>query len=431
MTPHPVCSWPKAVSPAAGLALALVIGALLTGEHAQAQALPVEERMSPAIVADFEFDWGRDGVYCAECNFGAGNAQVSFIDRRGQLWVGAIDPDSGIFLPPTLRGTLVDTRVPFLTDYGNGATWMVSARGSELVYSRYLDGLPETPENAIVTIAQMQGGVWTSAPVPDCEGCIVPKGTFFPSDATPRMTYGKAGRYTVYARDAQFPSPELRIPFIDPYQGLSLRWVDGTRDVIFAAPAPPDEHGVAYTQIFRYDTEQILGQPEQLTFDPSFKRMAFMWRAPEFKGAMVFFTVAEGNRMDFYRLMPDEQGELRWTRYHSLDGPPGMPYIGGSPEAFTYNGRSWIIIALRSNPEWNDFTKPTQLAITGIDPEVPSFRLLTNDTTQPRWRSDPEYFITSGGAYVYYTRNVPATPTRIPLHQGIWRMDLGLGPPQR
>lgn len=392
--------------------------------------LPIEEKMSSAVVADFEFDWGRDGQYCPDCNFGAGNARVSFIDRRMQLWVGGIDHDTGEFIPKNLRGTLVDTNVPFLTDFGNGATWMVSQRGSQLVYSRYFDGMPPVPENAAVAISSMEAGKWTSAYMPDCDGCIVPKGTYYAADAAPRMTYGKADRYTVYWREAVFPSQEVRIPFIDPYQGLSLRWVDGTHDVIFAAPAAPDADGVVYTQVFRYNTDSRIDPPEQMTFDPTNKRMAFMWRAPEFKNSMVFFTVAEGDRMQFYRKIPDANGELRWTMYNQIFGPTPIPYIGGSPEAFTYNGRSWIIIALRENPDWNDFTKPTQLAITGIDAGLTSFRLLTNDTTEPRWRSDPEYFITSKTAYVYYTRIIPKKEGGIPLHQGIWRMDLGLGPPQ-
>jgi hypothetical protein len=43
----------------------------------------VEVQVSTVEIVDFEFDWGRDGVYCSTCNQGAGNARLTFTDRRG------------------------------------------------------------------------------------------------------------------------------------------------------------------------------------------------------------------------------------------------------------------------------------------------------------------------------------------------------------
>ncbi|MFO1474239.1 MAG: hypothetical protein U1F20_06900 [Lysobacterales bacterium] len=46
----------------------------------------------------------------------------------------------------------------------------------------------------------------------------------------------------------------------------------------------------------------------------------------------------------------------------------------------------------------------SQIALTGIEPEVPSFRVLTSDTSDEHGRQDPEYYITANGPSIYYNR---------------------------
>ena len=72
-------------------------------------------------ITDFEFDWGRDGVYCPSCNGGAGNARMAYIDNNHDLWVGNVDVLSGDLVPNTGQGVLVDNNATTALEIGNGA----------------------------------------------------------------------------------------------------------------------------------------------------------------------------------------------------------------------------------------------------------------------------------------------------------------------
>ena len=50
-----------------------------------------------------------------------------------------------------------------------------------------------------------------------------------------------------------------------------------------------------------------------------------------------------------------------------------------------------------------------------------------NDTSVFRLRIDPEYYVTAQGPF-NYNRLVRETETTPALNDGLWRVDLGLGP---
>jgi len=215
------------------------------------------------------------------------------------------------------------------------------------------------------------------------------------------------------------------MPIADQTGGGSRRWVPGTRKVIFSGSAAPDENNVVYQQVFTYDTDA--DQLEQLTFDPVTKWGAFMWRAPEFNNEYVFFTISGRTSLSVYRYLPDGNGIKRWIVVNSIAMPEKLPYAW-SPEPFVHNGRSYIFFQISSSSQANDMSIPTQLAMTGIDPARPSFRMLTNDSNVRRVRMDPEYFITAQGPFVYYNRYIPKTDTHGVINDGVWRVDTKLGP---
>src|SRR5262245_19109072 len=86
-----------------------------------------EEQISESDIVDFEFDYGRDGVHCDDCNFGDGNSRFTFTDEEQNLWLGHVDPVTGKFDPADGRGLFLDTDSAFATDFGNGPEWMFSA----------------------------------------------------------------------------------------------------------------------------------------------------------------------------------------------------------------------------------------------------------------------------------------------------------------
>ena len=71
----------------------------------------------------------------------------------------------------------------------------------------------------------------------------------------------------------------------------------------------------------------------------------------------------------------------------------------------------------------------SQIAISGIDPNVPSYRVLTSDVPDPRARRDPEYYITSNGPYLYYNRYI-LSDGQAARPEGVFRIETGLGPQQ-
>ena len=385
-----------------------------------ANAASTEVRITSAPLADIEFDSARDGHYCPNCNFGDGNARVTFTDVDGKLWVAKVDWRSGRFVPADGKGTLVDTHAAYFVDFGNGPSWSFSQRGSDLVYTRYLDGLPADPANAGLGWAHMTGpGTWAAGLVPDGLGRVAPKGTQQPDDAVARVSYGAATRDAAWWRIGDFSAPEVLLPLGDSNRGLGLRWVGGTNQILLSG-APEG----AVKQIFVYDT--VTGSIEQITDGPGNKRAQFMFFPPEFGGEAICFVVADDLRFDFYRKQPDAQGVLRWTRFQSLTLPADKPYIAGSPEAFVHNGRSWIVLTMAESASAASLS---DVALLAIDPARPELRRLTDAGSPARWRSDPEYFINDSGVYVYYTR--ARLRRGLAKHEGIWRVDTGLGPALR
>lgn len=397
---------------------ALALAGACTAVAFAAQAAAVEVQMTTETLADFELDSARDGTYCASCNFGAGNARVSYVDYQFQVRVAQLDLATGRILVESAQ--LVDTNAAFVTDYGNGPSWMFSQRGSELVYTRYRDGRPRRDSTAGVAMAKQTGpNTWQAGFIPNGLGRVSPKGTTQQNDAVPRISYGHVSKPMAFWRLATADATEVQLPGDDSARGVGLRWVPGTSEILYSFTPP----GEADVQIFVHDTAS--GQTQQITSGPGYKRAQFMSYAPEFGGQAVAFMVVDDTRFDLYRRESDGAGGQRWVLFHTYTMPAAQPYISGSPEAFVHNGRTWIVLALRKTKGAN---VPSNLGIMALDPARPELRMLTDDTSPTRWRSDPEYFIAPETVYIYFTR---AQPYKLPtVGEGVWRVDTGLGPLQ-
>lgn len=375
-----------------------------------------EVRMTAEMLADFELDSARDGNNCPTCNFGAGNARVAYVDTQFRVMVAPLDISTGMLL--TNLAVVVDTNAAFVTDYGNGPSWMFSQRGSELVYTRYLNGRPRRDGSAGMGMAQQVGpDRWQAGFIAGSLGRVNPKATTVETDAVPRISYGDVKAPLAYWRMAQSNAQESVLPGDGSNRGVGLRWVPGSPEIIYSYTAP----GETDDQIFVYNTATSL--TEQITTGPGYKRAQFMLYAPEFGGQAVAFMVVDDTRFDLYTRVTDPDGARRWVKFNTIDMPAAMAYVSGSPEAFVHNGRTWILLALRKSLGLN---APSNLALLSLDPSRPELRMLTDATNPSRWRSDPEYFIGQDTVYIYYTR---ALPWKFPtVGEGVWRVDTGLGP---
>ena len=189
----------------------------------------------------------------------------------------------------------------------------------------------------------------------------------------------------------------------------------GARAVLFSKTVD----GVRQTHLFDVATQVS----EQLTFDPGNKAASWMWRAPEFGLEFVLSTVVN-NTVSIYRLLPDEQGQLRWTPIRVIEPPAGFKIY--SPEPFTYGRRSYFFLALGT--EVNDF--PSEIWIANVDPDNPDMRRISADTPL-RVRADPEVFITNNGPRVFFNRflskgDPPRKCFSVECSEGLWMADPGI-----
>ena len=414
-------------------AAGLLIGSMATPHALHAQSFPPEVQVGARTIADYEFDWGRDGASCVACNYGAGNNRLAFIDKDGNVWVSHINVDNGYFGTSDGEGILVDTNAIPAGTTGNGPEWMSLGESSGLVYDRWVDGKPHTYRNGCVGIAHVgPGREWVGDCMSGTQGYALPIGSNVIGDQYPVLSYQNFSQQVtdVYWRLARDGSQVHQVIGGSSQSGITRRWVDGTHKLFLTAPAPPDANGKVYRQAFLYSAGD--GELEQLTFEPTSKTSGFMLRAPEYNDKYIFFTRVGVGEIDVYKYMRnDRTGDPEWRIINRIYAPAEYPYFY-SAEPFTYKGKTWVIFSASDEKQGHDISGSSQIGITGIEPGESTMRLLTSDFPDKRARRDPEYYITHKGPYIYYNRYIvnenpgPDQPAAHP--EGVFRVDSGLGP---
>lgn len=429
---HVPSRWPRRALAAAACALAF--GA------AKAQTY-TEVQVTTAAIPDNEYDTARVNAFCAACNFGDGNSRFAFSDAKGNLWLAQVDYKTGAFIPADGHGLLIDVNTAPVTCFGNGPEWMASTAGSQIVYTRFVDGSPWKPDGTLdctasqpqIAIATQTAAGWVTSILPNSLGRATPEGTLRATDTDPRINYIEANKTALYWRRLSQPDVEIEMPINDLTGGNSRRWVAGTGKVIFQGHENTDPR--LLDQVWTFDTDT--GEREKLTTDPVTKAGAFMWRAPEFNNEFVFFTMANFRQEIWvYRNLAAPKGKRVWTVVKKIKAPknptdPTTSMFFWSPEPFVHNGRSYIFTQVSVSSKFFDKSVPTHIALSGIDPLRNDFRMLTNASDKPRVRLDPEIFITAQGPFIYYNRLIPASDTYPDgINDGVWRIDTQIGPPK-
>lgn len=385
------------------------------GAHAGA-----EVQVSTANIIDYEFDWGRDGVNCPSCNRGAGNSRLAFVDNNRQLWVGALDPATGNFLPADGMGQLVDSRAAPAAAYLNGPEWVRSALGSQIVFTRYQPGmLPSNQSAGLATATDGGNGSWSVTMLDSSLGRVNPMGSIDLLDAQPIIHYQNTATSQAFSRVGNIPSSELPITVSGQGDASSFRRsVDGMNKIVVSGKASN-----GYYQIFLHDP--ATGVSEQITHEKNNLKGAVMWRAPDYEGDYVMAAVQNGVSIVVYRRTANGDGSFTWNKIIKRQLPSATPYVW-SPDFFIHNGKSYVFFQMNTSPNWNDYTKPNLLAMIGILDSNSSIQKLVASGAKSRARTDPEYFITAQGPFIYYNRYAYDGSTL--KSEGIWRVDTGLGP---
>lgn len=388
-----------------------------------------EVQVTPARIIDYEFDWGRDGVNCPTCNGGDGNARLAFTDAFYNLWVAHVDPTTGAFIPADGKGVLVDTMAAFATDFGNGPEWALSQLGSQLVYTKYsvatVPPTPAEPQTAELAVASQSGGVWAPVALDNGDKKQSPLGTQDASDAVPLLQYQDLAKVNTFWRVLNVPHSQVKVP-VKGYNAGSRRWVPGTHKMILSARGLQGTLANGFRAVFLYDADT--GALEQITNEAANNQGAMMWRAPEYGGDFVFFTVRDGQQLVVYRQISNGDGSSSWGVISTVAMPAATPYVW-SPEYFVHNGKSYIFFQMNTTSDSSDMTQPSRIGMVGILPENAALVDLTPTNAPDRVRMDPEYFITTQGPFIYYNRYKPQTDTKPFIGEGVWRVDTQLGPP--
>lgn len=383
----------------------LTLGAVMSAASAGAVT---DQQVTSAYIVDLEFDQSQN--------------RFVFSDPSRKMWIGKVDPATGLFNPPDGKGLKIDTEVAFTTDFGNGPEWLYAAAGKQLVYTKYLPNVPRNAENARLAAAVVVDGQWVARFL-DEKPYNFPIGTLNKKDAAPGITYVSpqvgAG---FYWRELDKPDTEELVPQ-SAGSIWSRRFVESTHKIVFVAPVTSDQ-GDTVNQVMLYDPDSK--KIEQLTFDNDGpKDQVFMWKAPEFGGDLIFYAMVNRNELRFYRKLDDGSGRKVWTVINRVTSPKSFPYIW-SPEYFVHNGKSYVFLVVSPSPAIFDSRVPTHIAM--LSPTDTRMKLLSDPKGPARVRSDPEVFFTNNGPYIYYNNYIPDTDAQPGSQNGVWRIDPGLGP---
>jgi hypothetical protein len=376
-----------------------------------AEFLPEEVRVSSFKIVDAEYSQVR--------------AEFAWADDQGQLWVGGVDPLTGDFVPASGESRLVDplalSRLDVKRTVKSGPEWMDGASGPELVYTKFLPNLPHDLANARLARAIPQvDGSWNITYIDEVNPRMAPYGSETPGDPAPRVTYvDEVGNHFIRGLDGD-AFGETPLTFV-PAANFSVRHARGERSVVVALNIGGDR------QVFRYhvDTAQL----QQLTFDGGRKDRAtvpWMWRAPEFDGALLLSTIVNHRELRIYKSVSDDDSDgTPWEVIRSLTLPTNGPI--GSPEPFVFDGRSFLLF--QSITDESKYY-PSELWVCNIDSANPVLRLLT-EATPLRARIDPEVFVSADGPHLYFNRYDPSLgnggwPYCDACYEGVYRVDTGL-----
>jgi hypothetical protein len=413
-----------------------------------------EVQVSTGSFVDIEFDWGRNGVYCATCNFGRGNARFNWVDQNGNLWVGHIDPNTGAFTPPTGDNELADTSAFYYSMFGNGPEWAVSTQDgqviSQLVYTRYTPGMPAIGANAGAAFATPVLEGWApnffpgTAPV-SSGGTLTTVNPLASQCNTDPVAltyfYGLANPQELYWEPLTTATGTA--PTLTPFGSYndhrsagkpSIRWVPCTHQLVFVGDAPPDDSGNVYQQVFWYDIDTQVVQ--QLTFEPEGHAEAFMFQAPEFNDTYVLVTISNNVAIEVYEQTGvGSNGAPTLQIANRITSPdPAETYIAGT-EPFVNCAptcQSYIFMELQSTASYQAPTARAAngVAVTNINPAQPLFKILAREAATPTiQRIDLEYYITANGPYLYYDRNTVQTATTRFQWGDRYYIDMQLGAP--
>jgi len=326
-----------------------------------------------------------------------GGALVTFLDNRMNLWVGAINPMTGLSASATGRDHRIDTGISESSRYSNGPEWGQDRVGAAIFY--------------IKDNAQGAGQLWRAQPPwnqpqlaqltrdSDIHNWIGGASVNVAMTSTRVFVYrGKPqGTENVNAWIDE-DAPDKPTPFTG--RMIVARWAYSTNLITFAYK--PRAGQTAPSQVTLFDTDT--GQSRAITADAGNKIDPWLWHAPEFGGELLLGVNVDGRALAIYRDVKRDGSP--WQRIAALTLPTDAPHqtlksiepINGGRGAF---GKSYFT-AQAGDDQDND----TSVWLFGFSSSGDHLMRRLDDgavTGKAARRLDPESFIGERELFVYYT----------------------------
>ncbi len=332
--------------------------------------------------------------------------QVVFQDRQNRVWIGDVDPETGLFKTPTGRDYLMDENINVIFDRPprgrrfstNGPEWTRDAQGHFVVYTKEdAQGVMHQWMARLVerksVVKQLTHGET------DCFGNMPSR---FHDGQPPRLAFTidwpfpKAKAAWIF-----FDKPDEwhKIPSFDA--NLMSMWSAFSPQFLFIQRLPGASVGQAAL------ADAATGDIVVLTDDDGDKNDAQLFNAPEFGGERMLLCNVDNSFLAIYR---DEKrdGKSPWKRFATLSLPSDSPFKHiVSPEVIAsatgIGGVSYFTLLARIK---KDRTSEGSIWVLGLgtDPKNRFIRRVDDGGVPGTHASvlEPEPFVGRNEAYVYY-----------------------------
>jgi hypothetical protein len=374
---------------------------------ASAKPAPASKPKVPAdgFVPDAPFVGEVNGSYI-DPEFSESASQVVFQDMKNNVWIGDLDPATGLFKTATGRDYLMDENITLIFDRPpqgrkfstNGPEWTRDEKGHLVVYTKADQaGIMQQWAARLVdgksVVAQLTRNAF------DCYGNMPSR---LQDGKPPRVAY--TYNWPIWKAKAAWifldqPGAPRELANFD-YRQMSM-WSAVSPHFLFVQTPPGAPHG----QVAMSDADT--GAVRVLTADAGAKDDPGLFLAPEFGGELLLVCNVDNRALGIYR---DEKrdGQSPWTRIATLALPDDAPYkFISSPETIAaatgVGGVSFFSLLAR---EGKDRNTPGSIWVLGLGKDERNrFARRVDDGAVSGEHAvvlEPEPFVGKSEVYVYY-----------------------------
>jgi len=357
------------------------------------------EKTSAAPWKPVDEDIGSASVEYRDPEFLQSGGFVTFADQKGDVWVGAMDLQTGRFVKANGgRDHRLDGPISKWSRYCNGPEWGLDASGPAIFY--------------IKDNSQDTGQLWRAAPPWDepqvtqltrdtvihnwiCEPSVSSKLT------TTRVIIYRGGGPKGGNVSAWLDEDVPTQPHAFTDRAYLARFSIDTPHITWSPRLRAGDRST--TQVSLLDTDT--GKTRIITADDGAKYDPWLWHAPEFDGELLLCVNFDERALAIYR-DTQRDGTTPWSRIAEIGLPAEAPHlqlkscepVNGGRGAF---GRSWF-----TAQAGDDKDKDTSIWLLGFDLSgTHSVRRLDDGAASKTTarRLDPETLVGDHELFVYYT----------------------------